>query len=146
MQVNTRQPPPGGNAAEGLAVDNAGNLYAAMFALDTIEKFSPTGVDLGVFAARLGSPAGLVFDTSGNLWVSDFLASTGVIEKFTPNGIGSFLVTGWTVPSGWHSTPRATLSRSFSSNQRTTTSPAWTRASTSARVRAITSLRAERMA
>ncbi len=40
-------------------------------------------------------------------------------------------------PGGW---------LSFRSNQRTTTSPAWTRASTAARVTAITSLRAERMA
>ena len=30
--------------------DAAGNLYVANNATQTIEKFSPTGVDLGVFA------------------------------------------------------------------------------------------------
>lgn len=51
----------------GLAFDSTGNLYAANNGNNTIEKFSSTGVDLGVFAtsAVLGNsaPVSLAFTT-----------------------------------------------------------------------------------
>lgn len=80
---------------EAVAFDSAGNLYAANESNSTIEKFSPTGTDLGVFAASgLVNPRGLAFDSAGNLYASNF--STGTIEKFSPAGsdLGIFGGTG----------------------------------------------------
>jgi hypothetical protein len=56
-------PAPGINFGMGLAFDRDGNLYAANFVGGTIEKFSPNGTDLGVFANVIG-PTGLAFDAA----------------------------------------------------------------------------------
>ena len=45
-----------GSSPFGLAFDSAGNLYATYNQLNTIEKFSSTGTDLGVFASGLNGP------------------------------------------------------------------------------------------
>jgi sugar lactone lactonase YvrE len=46
----------------GLAFDSAGNLYAANYFNSTIEKFSSTGTDLGVFAnSGLAQPDNIAF-------------------------------------------------------------------------------------
>jgi DNA-binding beta-propeller fold protein YncE len=69
----------------GLAFDTAGNLYVSNNRSNTIEKFSPTGEDLGVFASTgLHSPLGMMFDRSGNLYVAN--VRTNTIEKFSPTG------------------------------------------------------------
>ena len=44
------------NGPYGLAFDSAGNLYVANSGNNTIEKFSSTGTDLGVFASGLSIP------------------------------------------------------------------------------------------
>ena len=89
----------------GLAFDSAGNLYAANnFGGDngfgTIEKFTPNGTP-SLFAADpgdgsiLNSPAGLAFDSSGNLYAANYNGGVneyGSIEKFTPNGTPSIFV------------------------------------------------------
>ena len=79
----------------GLAFDGAGNLYVANSLSNTIEKFSPTGQDLGVFASTgLDGPLGLMFDSDGNLYVANRDSAT--IEKFSPTGedLGVFAHTG----------------------------------------------------
>jgi sugar lactone lactonase YvrE len=79
----------------GLAFDSAGNLYVANSRSNTIEKFSPTGEDLGVFASTgMAGPLGLMFDPAGNLYVANRDNST--IEKFSPTGVdlGVFAHTG----------------------------------------------------
>jgi sugar lactone lactonase YvrE len=67
------------NGALGLALDRAGNLYAANVGDGTIHRFSPTGADLGVFAT-VREPTALTFDSAGNLYVSDIFDNT--IHKF----------------------------------------------------------------
>jgi DNA-binding beta-propeller fold protein YncE len=53
---------------------------------DTIEKFSPTGIDLGVFAsAGIHSPHGMIFDSAGNLYVVN--NATQTIEKISSTGV-----------------------------------------------------------
>jgi sugar lactone lactonase YvrE len=70
----------------GLAMDRDGNLYVGNFRASTIEKFSPTGEDLGVFAsAGVHSPHGMIFDAAGNLYVANNAAQT--IERFSPTGV-----------------------------------------------------------
>jgi sugar lactone lactonase YvrE len=79
----------------GLVFDSAGNLYVSNSFSDTIEKFSPTGEDLGVFASTgLNKPLGLMFDRDGNLYVANNASNT--IEKFSPTGedLGVFSHTG----------------------------------------------------
>ena len=48
----------------------------------TIQKFSPNGTDLGVFANVI-RPTGLAFDAAGNLYVANFGTT---IQRFSPNG------------------------------------------------------------
>jgi len=71
------------NGALGLALDRAGNVYAANVGDGTIHRFSATGADLGVFAA-VQEPLALTFDRAGNLFVSDIFNNT--IHKFSETG------------------------------------------------------------
>ncbi len=72
------------NGPNGLALDSLGNLYVSTNS-NTIEKFSPTGVDLGVFASTgLNNAQGLAFDKSGNLYAANFGGNT--VEVFAPDG------------------------------------------------------------
>lgn len=73
------------NGPNGLALDSSGNLYVSTNS-NVIRKFSPAGVDLGVFASTgLNGVMGLAFDSQGNLYAANFGGNT--IEKFSPNGI-----------------------------------------------------------
>ena len=75
------------NGPNGVALDRAGNLFVSTND-NTIEKFSPAGVDLGTFAATgLNFPMALAFDRAGNLYAANFAGST--VEKFTPAGAGT---------------------------------------------------------
>ena len=68
----------------GLALDASGNLYVSTSA-NTIEKFAPADIDLGVFASTgLNFAMALAFDSTGNLYAANFGGTT--IEKFGPNG------------------------------------------------------------
>src|SRR5437867_3124220 len=81
------------------AVVNAatGDLYVAS-ANNTIERFSPTGTDLGLFASGLNNPKGLAFDQSGNLYVADNGSNT--IQRITPGGAVSTFASGLNTPFG----------------------------------------------
>ena len=71
--------------------DNAGSLYVADY-VGLIEKWTP-GVGVSVFATSaysIGS-SGIAFDSTGNLYVANY--NNNVIEKFTPDGIGSVFAT-----------------------------------------------------
>jgi DNA-binding beta-propeller fold protein YncE len=75
-----------------------------------VEKFSPTGVDLGAFASTgLSGPVALAVDHAGNVYVANYSGDT--IQEFSPTGnnLGGFatgpgpsgiaiLVTGASVP------------------------------------------------
>ena len=78
-----------GHYIDALAFDKEGNLYAGQDN-NTIEKLSPTGTDLGVFA-NVYSPQGLAFDSGGNLYVAE---TNNQIMKFAPDGSGSFFALG----------------------------------------------------
>ncbi|HEY3663697.1 MAG TPA: hypothetical protein VGL24_11135 [Chthoniobacterales bacterium] len=72
------------NGPNGLALDTLGNLYVSTNS-NTIEKFSPAGTDLGVFASTgLNNAMGLAFDKAGNLYAANFGGNT--VEKFKSDG------------------------------------------------------------
>lgn len=72
------------NGPNGIAIDASGNVYVSTNQ-NTIEKFSPDGIDLGVFASTgLNLALGLAFDRSGNLYAANF--GTNTVEEFAPNG------------------------------------------------------------
>jgi sugar lactone lactonase YvrE len=83
-----------------LVFDDAGNLFAGDAYFAYIYKFAPNG-SRSVFAdpSAFGSdqfPAGLAFDSLGNLFVStqaEFPAGNDVILKFTPTGVESIFAT-----------------------------------------------------
>ena len=85
-------------ALPGLAHAGPGDLYAANYNSNTIERFTPGGV-ASVFASTgLSRPVGLAFDASGNLYAANYHTST--IEQFTPGGIASvFASTGLDQPT-----------------------------------------------
>jgi sugar lactone lactonase YvrE len=89
----------------GLAFDGAGNLYAADAFDVTIYKFAPDGTRT-VFAGPSAFtspqvPAGLVFDASGNLFVSTLSnRPNDAILLFTPTGMESTFATGLSNPHG----------------------------------------------
>jgi sugar lactone lactonase YvrE len=82
-------------AAEGLAIDGAGNVFVLAFDLtspvlaSTIFKFTPSGAE-STFGSLPGQGFGLAFDASGNLFAAD--AEDLTIFKFTPAGAQSVFV------------------------------------------------------
>jgi DNA-binding beta-propeller fold protein YncE len=88
-----------------MAIDAADNVYFTEYA-NGIRKLSPSGEvspvagapysaglidDLGAFA-RFNSPAGLAFDTRGNLYVAD--SGNNAIRRITPSGQVSTVLGG----------------------------------------------------
>ena len=82
-------------AAEGLAIDGAGNVFVLAFDLtspvlaSTIFKFTPSGAE-STFGSLPGQGFGLAFDAAGNLFAAD--AEDLTIFKFTPAGAQSVFV------------------------------------------------------
>lgn len=100
------------SAPSALALDTLGNLYIADAGNHCIRKVAPTGIITTVAgtgeagftgdngpatAAKLNTPAGLAFDTSGNLLIADSwnyrvrcLAPNGIITTIAGTGVAGF--------------------------------------------------------
>jgi sugar lactone lactonase YvrE len=86
-----------------LAMDPAGNLYAAEFYNNTVRKVTPAGIvttfvgtagkaggaDGKGAAAQLSGPNDIAADSRGNLYIADFYNNT--VRKITPDGLVSTL-------------------------------------------------------
>jgi len=81
-----------GGGFQDLKIDSGGNLYLASTGDQAIYKITPGGA-VSTFASGLNFPTGLVFDSSGNLYVYD----SGTIDKITPGGVVTPFVSGFTV-------------------------------------------------
>jgi len=92
------------NGPVGITIDKLDNLYITEYGGHTIRKITPAGVvstfvgQTGVAgfvnqisaAARFNRPHGIVVDSLGNLFVSDY--GNFAIRKITPNGVVTTLV------------------------------------------------------
>src|SRR6266850_3311020 len=76
-------PPPAGRSI----LDASSVIYLSCFKSGTVQKFSSTGVPIGVFC-NVADATGLAFDKDGNLFVSNDEAPGYSIQKFTPDGGG----------------------------------------------------------
>jgi sugar lactone lactonase YvrE len=74
-------------------------FYVSNASNSTVEKFDSNGHDLGAFAdsTSLNAPLGLVFDPSGNLYVSNYgdrtivrFDPTGVVHPFVSPGVSAY--------------------------------------------------------
>jgi len=82
----------------GHILPSSDTIYETNFQSGTIEVFSLTGSDLGVFAMPV-RPTGLVFDNAGNLYVSSDDRAGYSIEKITPDGtVSVFATSGLSIP------------------------------------------------
>ncbi|MDD5140817.1 MAG: PEP-CTERM sorting domain-containing protein [Verrucomicrobiales bacterium] len=73
-----------GYSAFGLAVNSAGSLFVSEQASGgNIYEYTPGGVQ-STFVSGLAGPAGLAFDSAGNLWVADNLGIR--INEYSPDG------------------------------------------------------------
>jgi streptogramin lyase len=89
------------NQPQGVATDNAGNVYVADAGNDIIRMITPAGVvstlagtagmsgstDGTGAAARFAGPWGVATDSAGNVYVADYV--NDIIRKITPDGVVS---------------------------------------------------------
>ena len=78
------------DAPTGMAIDGSQNILIADTNNSRIEKFSPTGVFLGIMGIKgtgygqLGAPNGIAIDQASNIYIAD--ASRHVVEKLASDG------------------------------------------------------------
>jgi streptogramin lyase/type II secretory pathway pseudopilin PulG len=94
------------NAPTGVAVDSAGNVYAAD--IPYVTKFDSNGnfiLRFGGTAQFNTAPNELALDTNGNVYVSTYnsIAHTGIIQVFDSNG--NYIRTFGTASSGYFGDP-----------------------------------------
>jgi DNA-binding beta-propeller fold protein YncE len=78
----------------------AQNLFESDGGSGNIYEFTPNGTR-STFASGLSVPAGLAFDSAGNLFVADdgdFSSTGGMIYKFTTNAVRSTFASGLNAP------------------------------------------------
>ncbi len=95
------------DAPTGIAADAKGNVLVADTNNGRIEKFSPTGLFLGIIGTKgagygqLDTPNGIAINRTGNIYVAD--ASKHVVEKLAPDGT---VINEWKGPAPGFYGPR----------------------------------------
>jgi len=73
-----------GTAARKMTTDQAGNLYVANYASNSVTKITPSG-ESTTFGPTGGGPRGLAVDALGNIYTANIESST--VSKITPEGV-----------------------------------------------------------
>jgi sugar lactone lactonase YvrE len=76
----------------GLALDAAGDLYADSFGSGTISRIPPGGVPETIVSGLTG-PYGITMDTTGNLFITEYLANTANKLSLTTSPVLNFATT-----------------------------------------------------
>jgi len=79
------------NVLSGIAVDAAGNVYAAEKGGNDVKKIAAGGAGVSVIGAGFNGPTGVAVDAAGNVFVADY--GNGVIKKI-PAGGGAIVTVG----------------------------------------------------
>jgi len=85
----------------GLAFDAAGNLYIGAISQSGngyVDKVTPDGQTVTLFASGFAGTRALAFDASGNLYVEN--EGTGTVSVVTPAGAVSTYASGFSTPIG----------------------------------------------
>jgi sugar lactone lactonase YvrE len=96
------------NAPIGVQFDAHGVLYVSSPFINTISKVSADGTVTPFVTSGLIQPLAMVFDHSGNMYVTNFgvgppnkpTPGAGFVTKITPDGMVSTIVAGLTGPTG----------------------------------------------
>ncbi|HTR42285.1 MAG TPA: PEP-CTERM sorting domain-containing protein [Pseudomonadales bacterium] len=81
--------------------NSTGDLFEADYRSGNIYEYTPGGVR-STFASGFTTPIGLVFDSTGNLFVgSGYGNGNGIITKITPGGMQSTFASGLNFPGGF---------------------------------------------
>ena len=85
---------------QGVAVDNAGNLYIADTGNNRVLKVTPAGVQTALLSgtAMVNAPAGVAVDASGTLYVAD--SGNNRILAVNAQGVANLLGSGFSNPVG----------------------------------------------
>jgi sugar lactone lactonase YvrE len=78
-------------APNGLATDKIGNIYVADNASDVVRRFTPDGIELGVYASVGAGLQKIVFDSNGNLYATRNGGALRVAPNGTPTAFGNFV-------------------------------------------------------
>ena len=81
--------------AQGLVVDNAGNIYVANTGRKNVLKVTPDG-NVTILATGFTYPKGITIDNLGNLFVTDI----NTVKKVTPSGKVTVFASGFSNASG----------------------------------------------
>ncbi|MEO5717265.1 MAG: immunoglobulin domain-containing protein [Chthoniobacterales bacterium] len=88
------------NSTTEAPADSASIIYLTNFKSSTVQKFTTTGGNLGVFYTTV-NPTGVAFDSVGNLFVSSDDPTGYSIRKVAPNGTSTvFSTNGLNAPHG----------------------------------------------
>jgi DNA-binding beta-propeller fold protein YncE len=80
----------------GIAFNNAGDLFVANYAGNSISEITPGGVK-STFASDVKAPAGLAFNSAGDLFVANYYYG-GTVTEITPGGTQSIVASGFLAP------------------------------------------------
>jgi sugar lactone lactonase YvrE len=83
----------------GLAIDNAGNIFATEQSTNKIIKITPAGAITTLVSSGLSTPWDITFGPDSNLYVCNYGANT-VSKVITTTGIVSTYAAGFTNPTG----------------------------------------------
>ena len=91
-------PTNGLNAAGGITIDTAGDVYIADSGNNRVVKVTAAGTQATLPFTGLNDPQGLALDAAGNLYVADYFNNR--VVKLTPAGVQSVVASGLGQPTG----------------------------------------------
>ena len=88
--LNTGQ----GGFTTGSTTDAAGNFYVTNFSANSVSKFDPSGVGLGIAASGFNTPESIVFAQNGTAYVSQ-VGGTSIATFTNPNAVPNGQRSDW---------------------------------------------------